>query len=281
MMSSPSETNPEEPHPVPQLTKNEVAAHVVAHMLCGVADFNQQVTGLPIPSRPETLGRQRLRWALSAMEEEIEEFRVATLAGDVEEAADALMDLAYFALGRLTEMGVPARAVFDEVQRANLTKERGTLSKRPGSLGHDAVKPAGWQGPNHAWLLELDIDEVERIQERAARWDSLSPAFKRAHELRLTKGEDYNNVPGGRDAYFPFGHASYVHMLDTKVLRLQSLTRHMGEGRAPNFEGMGDSVVDLLNYGSYYFEALTDGRLRMDAPMAAPLSLAAPSGSDR
>lgn len=255
------------------LTSNDSSAVVAAAMLVAAAEFNREVVGLPIPRTPQVLDKQRLRWATSAIEEELIEFQDATKAGNVVEAADALVDLVYFALGRLVEMGVPAQAVFDEVQRANMTKQRGTLSKRPGSKGYDAVKPAGWQAPNHDWLLSFSLDDIEAIQERALKWDSLSPVFKQAHELRITKGEDYNNVPGGRDAYFQFGHVSYVHMLLTKTLRLQSLLRHMNDGKAPNHEGIYDSVVDLANYSSYYGEALSDGRLTA-FPIGAPLSLA-------
>lgn len=259
---------------------NQTVSLVVASMLLDVSRFNRQVTGLPIPNEPKTLGVRRARWAEAAMQEEVEEFMVATAEGNVAEAADALVDLVYFALGRLAEMGVPALAVFDEVQRANMDKVQGTLSKRPGSLGHDAVKPAGWRGPDHSWLVGLDLEAVESAQQRAMLWDGLSPLFQQIQDLRIAKGGDYNNVPGGRDAYFPFGHASYVHMLQTKVLRLQSLARHIDEGRAPKFEGMLDSVRDLANYAAFYGEALIDGRLSMTSSTAAPLSLAGPSGSD-
>lgn len=264
------------------LTRNELAANLVAHMLTGVSTFNDDVVGLPVPSRPCTLSSQRTRWAMSALHEELEEFHAASRAGDVEEAADALIDLVYFALGRLVEMGVPAKAVFDEVQEANMGKQRGVLSKRPGAMGFDAIKPAGWRAPNHSLLLELDMGMIESLQERAQKWDSLSPVFQQIYELRIAKGQDYNNVPGGRDAYFPFGHVSYVHMLQTKVLRLQSLIRGMHEGKTANFEGLIDTSRDLVNYGTYYAEAMLDGRLDCTGrnPMSAPSPLAAAAGSD-
>lgn len=262
------------------LSRSNSISLVVAAMLLDVSRFNKQVTGLPMPDQPKTLGVRRARWAETAMLEEVQEFMDATAEGNVPDAADALVDLVYFALGRLAEMGVPAKAVFDDVQRANMEKQQGTLSKRPGSLGHDAVKPANWKAPNHEWLVGLDLEMVESLQRRAELWDQLSPIFQQIQDLRIAKGGDYNNVPGGRDAYFPFGHASYVHMLQTKVLRLQSLARHIDEGRAPKFEGMLDSVRDLANYAAFYGEALIDGRLSMASSTAAPLSLAGPSGSD-
>lgn len=263
------------------LTSNELAANLVAKMLSGVATFNDTVLKLPIPRRPCTLDDDRIQWAEGALLEEVQEFVDASHKGDVAEAADGLIDLIYFALGRLVEMGVPAKAVFDEVQDANMEKVQGTLAKRPGSKGFDAVKPAGWKAPDHSWLLELDMRFIEDLQQQAMNWQELSPIFQQIHELRIAKGEDYNNVPGGRDAYFPFGHSSYVHMLQTKTLRLQSLVRAMDDGRKPNFEGLVDTARDLVNYGTYYAEALLDGRLSTTSSTAAPLSLAVSSGSDK
>lgn len=253
------------------------ASRLMSHLVAGVDRFNEEVRGVVPPRTPRTLDARRLRSSLQAMQEEIDEFEEATREGDVVAAADGLVDLVYFALGRLHEMGVPARAVFDEVQRANMEKVPGTLAKRQGWQGRDAVKPDGWVGPDHSWLLDFSLDAAEDAQRRAGLWDSVSPVFKRAHELRLTKGADYNNVPGGRDAHFPFGHASHVHGLNTKVLRLQSLVRHAADGRGARHESVLDSVVDLVNYGSYYGEALIDGTLA-DSALSPPASLPAIGG---
>lgn len=245
----------------PRLTSNELAADVAARMLSSVARFNREIVGLPLPSRPQVLDPSRLRWAMSALNEEISEFEEATENGDVAEAADALIDLVYFALGRLVEMGVPAKAVFDEVQQANMGKRRGELSKRPGSRGYDAVKPEGWQPPNHSWLLELDLDLIEDLQRRATLWDNVSPFLKEAVELRATKGNDYNtgNV---LDDYFPLGHLSYFQMLLVKFLRVKSLLVLQSMGRPVNHDGLLDSVRDLSNYTTYYGERL----LKRDLP---------------
>lgn len=258
------------------ITSSELAADLVARMLESTRTFAHDVVGLVPPTRPAVLSDTRLAWANHAFSEEIKEFNEASERGDVVEAADGLIDLVYFALGRLVEMGVPPLPVFDAVQQANMGKRRGELSKRPGSMGYDAIKPAGWKAPDHSWLLGLDSTVIDK----AAKWDSLSPVFQQIYELRIAKGEDYNNVPGGRDAYFPFGHASYVHMLQTKTLRLQSLVRAIDDGRTPNFEGLVDTARDLVNYGTYYAEALLDNRLSMDSSTAPPLSIRGNAGSD-
>lgn len=241
------------------------AAAVVARMLVKAAEFNREVVALPIPETPQVLGEQRRAWANAALQEELKEFNEAAEADDALEAADALIDLIYFALGRLVEMGVPATAVMDEVQRANMDKERGELSKRPGSMGHDAIKPTGWQAPDHAWLLGFtlsDLRELRQLRAERAEREALSPVWLHLQALREAKGKDYNDVPGGRDAYFPFGHFSYAHMVNTKNLRLQSLLAALSKGRLVNFEGLLDTVEDLVNYATYYAEAMRDGRLQ-------------------
>jgi predicted HAD superfamily Cof-like phosphohydrolase len=251
-----------------QQPREAFAAAIAARMLVKVAEFNREVVALPIPETPQVLGEQRRTWANAALQEELKEFNDAADAGDVLEAADALIDLVYFALGRLVEMGVPATAVMDEVQRANMDKERGELSKRPGSMGHDAIKPTGWQAPDHAWLLGFtlaDLRELRQLRAEAAEREALSPVWLRLQALREAKGKDYNDVPGGRDAYFPFGHFSYAHMVNTKNLRLQSLLAAMSKGRPVNFEGILDTVEDLVNYATYYAEAMRDGRLQQDS----------------
>jgi predicted HAD superfamily Cof-like phosphohydrolase len=66
--------------------------------------------------------------------------------------ADALADLVYVALGTAHLMHLPLDAVWAEVQRANLGKERATSARdKRSKRGHalDVVKPANWRAPNH------------------------------------------------------------------------------------------------------------------------------------
>jgi len=74
------------------------------------------------------------------------------LSGDLHGEVDALIDLIYFAAGRMQEMGVDGQRALQAVHAANMRKVRGELAKRPGSLGHDAIKPVGWVGPDYSWL---------------------------------------------------------------------------------------------------------------------------------
>lgn len=68
------------------------------------------------------------------------------------DAADALADLVYVALGTAHLMGIPFDEIWAEVQRANMAKERSSgaddvRSKR--RHASDVVKPAGWRPPDH------------------------------------------------------------------------------------------------------------------------------------
>jgi hypothetical protein len=76
----------------------------------------------------------------------------------------------------------------------------------------------------------------------------IDPAMK----LVVSKHEDYNSGIA-LDDYFPFLDASYIHMLNTKVLRLRSLY-----GRAANHEGQLDTVYDLINYAVFYAKYLQE-----------------------
>lgn len=76
---------------------------------------------------------------------------------NLEKAADALGDLKYVTDGTAHMLGIPFNEVFDEIQRANMAKERASgaddpRSTRPHAL--NVVKPAGWTAPNHAPILE-------------------------------------------------------------------------------------------------------------------------------
>lgn len=126
-----------------------------------VKEFNDQITGLPMPLKPTRLDPDRKHWAIGAFSEEIQEFHDSN---NLQDETDALLDLIYFALGRLIEMGIPIRACFEVIQGANMLKVRGELSKRPGSKGHDAVKPEGWTAPDFSeFLLGITAEEFRFI----------------------------------------------------------------------------------------------------------------------
>lgn len=142
-----------------------------------VGAFHQKF-GLPIngDTQPQQLSSDLLAFRGKFMLEELAEFFVACGRPEVgrtlktvgmaltdlvhepqfnhslEDAADALADLVYVALGTAHFMGLPFDAVWAEVQRANMAKERAKGGDDPRSKrrhASDVVKPEGWTPPNH------------------------------------------------------------------------------------------------------------------------------------
>ncbi len=141
----------------------EAHRKAVGDFAAKAARFNAEIVGYPIPAQPELMSEDRAGFRADFMQEELDEFRKAQKEGDLDGAVDAIIDLTYVAMGALNEMGVAARATFDEVHNANMRKKRGALSKRPGSKGFDAVKPDGWTAPSHADYLTITSEDVQTI----------------------------------------------------------------------------------------------------------------------
>lgn len=93
-----------------------------------------------------------LAFRLRFLEEELNETRRASnlQRRDNEEIVDGLIDLCVVAIGTLDAFGIDAHKAWDEVLKANMSKEVGVKESRPNPLGlPDLIKPEGWVGPNH------------------------------------------------------------------------------------------------------------------------------------
>ena len=104
---------------------------------------------------PPTIGHLtslKLRQRIDFMQEELDEFSLAAAEQDLAGQADALVDLVYVAIGTAVQLGLPWDALWDDVQRANMTKEIG-VTKR--GYAHDVCKPPGWEGPETLAILKL------------------------------------------------------------------------------------------------------------------------------
>ena len=87
---------------------------------------------------------------IKMMQEELDETKTAFKKGDAEEVVDGIIDMCVFAIGTLEVFGVDANKAWDEVYKANMSKEVGIKEGRPNPLGlPDLVKPEGWEGPTH------------------------------------------------------------------------------------------------------------------------------------
>ncbi len=68
-----------------------------------------------------------------------------------EEIVDALIDLCVVAIGTLDVFDIDMYKAWDEVHKANMSKQVGVKPSRPNPLGlPDLIKPEGWEAPSHA-----------------------------------------------------------------------------------------------------------------------------------
>lgn len=219
-------------------------------MMEQAARFQTEIIGQTIPDKPTILPDHRHAYAIDHLNEELTEFAEALEQKDLPKAADALQDLMYVAAGRLFEMGILPGLPRDEVDRANMSKVRGIVAKRAAtSGGFDAIKPEGWKGPDFEAILKFGLEDFKV-------WQNISPVHVRLAKLREAKGNMYNRGQVQRDDYFPFGHASYTQMVYLKALRLVSLVEVAALGKKINFDSVEDTVLDLLNYATFYAEWL-------------------------
>jgi len=279
-----------------EVLRTKLSSGAVSGMVTDFHDmverFNRDIIGLTVPTQPTQLSPQRKEHALDHMQEELDEFSTSTA---IDDEVDAILDLVYVALGRLVEMGVASRPVFEEVHAANMRKHRGAIAKRPNSAGHDAVKPEDWTPPNLTPYLTLGQDMIwaalswnkrdrnwkvshaefsKSLEDRVTLETAIVKIFpwfehmpqvhRELAELRMKKGQDYNVGGPTIPDYFPFGHKSYAQMVHVKSLRVQSLLAVEDAGRTPNFEGLRDTLMDILNYATFYIEALDRGDLTQD-----------------
>jgi len=104
-----------------------------------------------------------LEFRLNFLSEELLEARKALAVEDPEEIVDAMIDLCVVAIGTLDAFDVDAEKAWNEVLKANMSKETGEKPGRPNPLGlPDLVKPAGWTPPSHK--ENYGVMPMERIK---------------------------------------------------------------------------------------------------------------------
>lgn len=105
---------------------------------------------------PREWDSELMNFRADFLKEELDEFTDAAADQDIAGVADALIDLVYVAMGTAHLLGLPWEALWTEVQRANMDKQRaavdGSDSKRGSAF--DVVKPEGWRSPDIAKILE-------------------------------------------------------------------------------------------------------------------------------
>lgn len=103
---------------------------------------------------PRTRNEELLKFRVKFLTEELEEFLDGAQAGDDAKMFDALLDLVYVAMGTAHLLGYPWQEGWDEVQRANMQKERCQRAEDStrGST-FDVMKPPGWTPPDIVGIL--------------------------------------------------------------------------------------------------------------------------------
>jgi predicted HAD superfamily Cof-like phosphohydrolase len=113
-------------------------------MLEDVADFHETILGQDPALSPSLIDLPFCIERFRFMQEELDEFIEEAYQGNIVGVADALADIVYVALGTAYIMNLPFEDIWKAVQNANMRKERG-VTKRGNKF--DAIKPAGWVGP--------------------------------------------------------------------------------------------------------------------------------------
>ena len=103
--------------------------------------------------------KQFLEFRAAFLQEELDELKANM--DNPDEVVDALIDLCVVAIGTLDAYGVDSNKAWDEVLKANMSKEPGIKPERPNPLGlPDLMKPEGWVAPSHVGNYgRLDLGE--------------------------------------------------------------------------------------------------------------------------
>ena len=116
-----------------------------------VREFHEK-WGPPRAETPRHFQQSRVLSRGKWMNEEVAEFLVAE---DIYEQADAMIDLIYFALGTMVEMGLEPDELFDIVQKANMAKLWPDGKPHYNPKDNKVLKPEGWEDPApriRAWI---------------------------------------------------------------------------------------------------------------------------------
>lgn len=100
--------------------------------------------GQPIAEDIKMLEEDRVKIRINWIQEEIEEL---SQAENIYEQVDATIDILYYLLGIVVEMGIPVDELFQIVHDANMKKlEMGEIKKR--EVDSKIEKPNGWIHPD-------------------------------------------------------------------------------------------------------------------------------------
>lgn len=224
-----------------------------------------------------------LRFRQRFLEEEMQELDQGILDNDSAKVVDALIDLCVVAIGTL-DLGIGrhnTELAWNEVLRANMSKERRENPTRHGSGGFDLIKPDGWKGPNYSKVSMGQFPRALReiLDGIAADMATEGPSTQ-FHETRLTpshilrleewvnfaksKNQDYNDDEEDQHAtYYVHGIDDILYEIRKKVKRLNSLFKKVKAGGKPQTDSITDSFRDIGIYsaiGATYWDGQLEGQ---------------------
>jgi len=102
-----------------------------------VAEFHRTFKH-PILDTPQIPSPDRCNLRVALIAEELKELEVAILEKDIVGVADALADIQYVLSGAVLEFGLGEKfkALFDEVQRSNMSKACNTIEEAEATVKH-------------------------------------------------------------------------------------------------------------------------------------------------
>lgn len=109
----------------------------------------------PVANQPRGMELERAKKRYNWMLEEINEFIEAVEENDIVEEADAMIDVIYFALGTLVEMGIKPDELFEIVQQANMSKLWEDGKPHYNSEGK-TIKPVSWEDPYNRLAVAIE-----------------------------------------------------------------------------------------------------------------------------
>lgn len=138
-------------------------------MQAGVVAFHR-AGDQPVGHKARALPQDRIPVRIELIREEFQDELIpALIAEDMVETADACIDIIYVTLGLLTEMGIDAQTLFDEVQRSNMSKPDPATGKMiiAGENDPDGIFPGrvkkgpNYFKPNLRALLEHGVADLD------------------------------------------------------------------------------------------------------------------------
>lgn len=109
--------------------------------LTSVAEFHKTFKH-PILAEPSVPSEERCQLRVSLLSEELKELEEAIANKDIVEIADALCDLQYVLSGAVLEFGLGDKfnALFNEVQRSNMSKACNSVEEAEETIAHYQAK---------------------------------------------------------------------------------------------------------------------------------------------